>query len=99
MDTTTPQTAEPSGLATEQLELRDTNVPSDEHSEFFSRPVTDSVTAQAGSYIDFPNGQHSEFVDRRVTESVTAQTESNKNCGRFRIFRPTGHGVGNGTGR
>ena len=57
----------------------DTDLPSDEHSEFFGRPVTDSVTAQAGSYIDFPNGEHSEFVDRRVTESVTAQTESNKN--------------------
>ena len=33
-----------------------TDLPSDEHSEFFGRPVTDSVTAQIGSYTDFPNG-------------------------------------------
>ena len=51
----------------------DTDFPSDEHSEFFGRPVTESVTAQAGSDTDFPNGEYSEFVDRPVTKSVTAR--------------------------
>ena len=51
----------------------DTDFPSEEHSEFFGRPVTESVTARAGSDTDFPNGEYSEFVDRPVTESVTAR--------------------------
>ena len=51
----------------------DTDFPSGEHSEFFGRPVTESVTARAGSDTDFPNGEHSESVDRPVTESVTAR--------------------------
>ena len=40
---------------------------------FFGRPVTESVTAWAGSDTDFPSGEHSEFFDRPVTESVTAR--------------------------
>ena len=51
----------------------DTDFPSGEHSEFFDRPVTESLTARAGSDTDFPSGEHSEFFDRPVTESVTAQ--------------------------
>ena len=68
-----------STVTTEQSELSDTDVPSGEDSEFIDRPVTELVTAPAGSNIDFPNGEHSEFVDRPVTESVTAQTERNTN--------------------
>ena len=30
----------------------------------FRRPVTESVTARAGSDTDFPSGKHSEFFDR-----------------------------------
>ena len=51
----------------------DTDFPSREHSELFSRLVTESVTARAGSDTDFPSREHSEFVDRPVTESVTAR--------------------------
>ena len=54
----------------------DTYFPSDEHSEFFDRPVTESVTARAGSDTYFPSGEHSEFFDRPVTESVTAWARS-----------------------
>ena len=54
----------------------DTYFPSEEHSEFFDRPVTESMTARAGSDTDFPSGEHSEFFDRPVTESVTAQAGS-----------------------
>ena len=57
---------------------------------------------QAESDTDCPNGEHSEFVDRPVTESVTVQTESNTNFpseGGFSIFRATGHGAGDVTGR
>ena len=36
------------------------------------RPVTESVTARAGSDTDFPSGEHLEFFDRPVTKSVTA---------------------------
>ena len=50
----------------------DTYFPSDEHSEFFDRPVTESVTARAGSDTDFPSGEHSELFGRPVAESVTA---------------------------
>ena len=54
----------------------DTDSPSGKHSEFFGRPVTESVTARAGSATDFPNGEYPEIFDRPVTESVTAQTGS-----------------------
>ena len=54
----------------------DTYFLSGEHSEFFDRPVTESVTARAGSDTDFPSGEHSEFIDRPVMESVTARAES-----------------------
>ena len=47
----------------------DTDFPSGEHSEFFGRPVTESVTARAGSDTNFPSEEHSEFFDRPVTES------------------------------
>ena len=36
-----------------------TDFPSGEHSEFFNRPVMESVTAWAGSDTDFPSGEHS----------------------------------------
>ena len=51
----------------------DTYFPSGEHSGFFGRLVTESVTAQAGSDTYFPSGKHSEFFDRPVTESVPAR--------------------------
>ena len=41
----------------------DTDIPSGEHSEFFSRPVTEAVTARAGSDTYFPSGEDSEFFD------------------------------------
>ena len=50
--------------------------PSDEHSEFFDRPVTESVTARTGSDADFPGGEHSELFGRPVAESVTARAGS-----------------------
>ena len=54
----------------------DTYFPSGEHSEFFDRPVTESVTARAGSDTDFPSGEHSELFGRPVAESVTARAGS-----------------------
>ena len=51
----------------------DTDFPSDEHSEFFGRPVTESVTARAGSDTNFPSEEHSEFFGRPVTESVMSR--------------------------
>ena len=54
----------------------DTYFPSGEHSEFFDRPVTESVTARVGSDTDFHSDEHSEFFDRPVTESVTARVGS-----------------------
>ena len=54
----------------------DTYFLSEEHSEFFDRPVTESVTARAGSDTDSPSGEHSEFTDRLVTELVTARARS-----------------------
>ena len=54
----------------------DTYFPRGEHSEFFDRPVTESVTARAGSDTDFPSGEHSELFGRPVTESVTARAGS-----------------------
>ena len=53
-----------------------TDFSSGEHSEFFSRPVTESVTARAGSDTDFPSKEHSEFFGRPVTELVKAQAGS-----------------------
>ena len=49
----------------------DTDLMSDEHSEIDDRPVTGSVTAQDGGYINFPKSEHSELADRPVMESVT----------------------------
>ena len=80
----------------------DTYFPSGEHSGFFDRPVTESVTARAGCDTDFPSGKHSEFFDRPVTESVPARAGSDTdfpNGNDSEFFRPTGHGVGDGTGR
>ena len=80
----------------------DTYFPSGEHSEFFGRPVTESVTARARSDTDFPSGEHPEFFGRPVTESVTAWAGSDTDFYQwrtFRICRPTGHGVGDGMGR
>ena len=59
-----------------ELTVCDTDFPSGEHSEFCDRPVTESVTARAGSDTDFPSGEHSELVDRQVTESVSARAGS-----------------------
>ena len=53
-----------------------TDFPSFEHSEFFDRPITESVTAWAGSDTYYPSGEHSEIFDRPVTESVTARPGS-----------------------
>ena len=47
-----------------------------EDSSVFDRPVTESVTAWAGSDTDLPSDEHSEFFDRPVTDSVTAQIGS-----------------------
>ena len=49
----------------------DTDFPRDVHSEFFGRPVTESIMARAGSDTDLSSEEHSEFVDRPVTKSVT----------------------------
>ena len=54
----------------------DTDFHSDEHSEFFGRPVTESVTARAGSDTNLASDEHSEFFDRPVTESVMSRTGS-----------------------
>ena len=92
-----------STVTTEQSELSDTDVPSgEEHSELIDQPVTELVTARAGSDTDFPNGEHSEFVDRPVTESVTARAGSDTDSPSGKhseFFGPTGHGVGDSTGR
>ena len=55
--------------------VSDTYFLSEKHSKYFDRPVTQSVTARAGS--------DTEFSQRRS----------------FGTYRPTGHGVANGTGR
>ena len=91
-----------STVTTEQSELIDTNVPSAKHPEFIDRPVTESVTARAGSDTNFPDGEYSEIVDRPVTELVTtwAGSDTDFPSGEtFRIFRSTGHGVGDGMGQ
>ena len=78
-----------------------TNFPSEEDSVFFGRPVTEPVTSRAGSDTDLPSNEHSEFFGRPVTDAVTAQAGSYtlSQWGTFRICRPTGHGVGDGTNR
>ena len=45
----------------------------DSEYEVFDRPVTESVTAWAGSDTDHPSGEHLKFSNRPVTESVTAR--------------------------
>ena len=57
---------------------------------------------RAGSDTDFPSGEHSELFGRPVTESVTARAGRDTDFPRgehSEFFRPTGHSVGNGTGR
>ena len=44
-----------------------------EDSSVFDRPVTESVTAWAGSDTDYPSGEHFNFFKQPVTESVTAR--------------------------
>ena len=61
----------------------DSYFPSGEHSEFFDRPVTESVTARARSDTDFPSGEHSELFRPTGDGSDTA-------VGNIRILRPTG---------
>ena len=51
----------------------DKEISSDGDSKLFDRPVTESVTAWAGSDTDHPSGEHLEFCNRPVTESVTAR--------------------------
>ena len=74
----------------------DTYFPSGEHSGFFDRPVTESVTARAESNTDFPSGKDSEFFDQPVTEPAPAGAGSDTDFpnGKDRFFRATGHGVG-----
>ena len=50
----------------------DKDISSDEDSTVFDRPVTESVTAWAGSDTDHPSGEHLKMFNRPVTESVTA---------------------------
>ena len=57
----------------------DTNLASEEHSEFFGHPVTESVMSWTGSDTDFPRDEHSEFFCRPVTESVAAWAGSDTN--------------------
>ena len=44
-----------------------------EDSSVFDRPVTESVTAWAGSDTDYPSGEHLKNFKQPVTESVTAR--------------------------
>ena len=39
----------------------DINFPKEKYSEFFGRPVTESVTSRTGSETDFHSDEHSEF--------------------------------------
>ena len=50
----------------------DKDISSDEDSKVFDRPVTESVTAWAGSDTDHPSGEHLKIFNQPVTESVTA---------------------------
>ena len=80
----------------------DADISSDECSDLFDRPVTESATAWAGSDTDFTSEEDLEFLGRPVTESMTARAGSDTDYprrGTFRLLQPTGHGVGNGTGR
>ena len=51
----------------------DKDISSDEDSNLFDRPVTESATAWAGSDTDHPSGEHLKFCNRPVTESVMAR--------------------------
>ena len=51
----------------------DKDISSDEDSNLFDQPVTESATAWAGSDTDHPSGEHLKFCKRPVTESVTAR--------------------------
>ena len=77
--------------------------PSGEDSGSFDLPVTESVTAPTESDTNFPRGEEdSEFFGRPVTEPVTSRAGSDTDLPsdeHSEFFRPTGHGVGNGTSR
>ena len=51
----------------------DKDISSDEDSNLFDRPVTESATAWAGSDTDNPSGEHLKCCKQPVTESVTAR--------------------------
>ena len=51
----------------------DKDISSDEDSNLFDRPVTESATSWVGSDTDHPSGEHLKFCNRPVTESVTAR--------------------------
>ena len=80
----------------------DTDIPRDEHSESFGRPVTESVTARARCDTNLPSEGHSEFFERPVTESVTAQAGSDTDFPNGKYSKcndqPVNEG-GDGTGR
>ena len=50
----------------------DADISSEERSDLFDRPVTESVTAWTGSDSHFPSDEHSKDFGRPVTESVSA---------------------------
>ena len=50
-----------------------TYFPSNEHSEFVDRPVTESVSVWAGFDTDYDTDEQSAFLDRPAKESVTAR--------------------------
>ena len=54
----------------------DTYFPSGEYSEYFDRPVTESVTARTESNTDFSSGKDSEFFDQPVTEPALVRAGS-----------------------
>ena len=54
----------------------DTYFYSGEYSEYFDRPVTESVTAPTESNTDFPSGKDSEFFDQPVTEPALVRAGS-----------------------
>ena len=54
----------------------DTYFPSGKYSEYFDRPVTESVTARTESNTDFPSGRDSEFFDQPVTEPALVRAKS-----------------------
>ena len=54
----------------------DADISSDECSDLFDRPVTQSATAWAGSDTDYTSEEDLEFLGRPVTESMTARAGS-----------------------